>query len=373
MSRNTIATSPRWVVKVGSALVTADGRGLDHARIESWVAQIAGLRAAGKEVVVVSSGAVAEGLSRLGWTQRPKTLSRLQAAASVGQMGLVEAYERCFQTHGLRTAQVLLTHEDVADRNRYLNARGTLLTLLQLGVIPIVNENDAVATQEIRLGDNDTLAALTANLIEAQTLVILTDQAGMFQSDPRNNPDAKLIEQGRSDDPALLAMAGGGAGALGRGGMRTKVLAAQQAARSGASTIIADGRINDILEKIAQGQVVGTLLEPGKQKLAARKRWISGQRRVRGSVTVDAGAAKVLRTSGRSLLPVGISAVEGDFQRGDLVACFDPEGAEIARGLANYAARDLHVIKGKSSEQINAELGHAVEPEFLHRDNMVLL
>lgn len=377
MSRSLLKNSRRWVVKVGSALVTAQGRGLDHARIASWVAQIAQIhgfaQANGREIVVVSSGAVAEGMARLGWPQRPKALSELQAAASVGQMGLVEAYERCFQKHDLRTAQVLLTHEDVADRSRYLNARNTLLALLKLGVVPIVNENDAVATEEIRLGDNDTLAALTVNLIEADVLIILTDQTGMFDDDPRANPSAKLISERPVDDETLLAMAGGGTGALGRGGMRTKVLAAQQAAHSGASTIIADGRIDGVLNAIAAGEPIGTLLTAGEQKLAARKRWIAGQRRVRGRVSVDEGAARVLRQSGRSLLPVGITEVGGEFRRGDLVACYDPAGNELARGLANYDARDLRDVVGKSSEAINSQLGYVAPPEFLHRDNLILL
>ncbi len=373
MSRKLLTNSRRWVVKVGSALVTAEGRGLDHARIQSWVSQIAQIRASGREVVVVSSGAVAEGMARLGWSQRPKALNELQAAASVGQMGLIEAYEGCFQKHDLRTAQVLLTHEDVANRSRYLNARSTLLTLLKLGVIPVVNENDAVATEEIRLGDNDTLAALTVNLIEADVLVILTDQAGMFDADPRSNPEAQLIAECNSDDSKLLDMAGGGSGALGRGGMRTKVLAAQQAARAGAATVIADGRVEGILNAIAGGEPVGTLLIAGEQKLGARKRWIAGQRRIQGQVSVDAGAASVLRQSGRSLLPVGITQVNGEFRRGDLVGCFDPDGTELARGLANYDARDLRAIAGKSSEEINTILGYVAQPEFLHRDNMVLL
>ena len=372
MSRSGLAAGRRWVVKVGSALVTAEGRGLDHARIRTWVAQLAALREAGHEVVVVSSGAVAEGLARLGWSQRPRALNQLQAAASIGQMGLVEAYERCFQQHGLRTAQVLLTHEDVARRDRYLNARSTLLTLLKLGVVPVVNENDAVATDEIRLGDNDTLAALTVNLVEADALIILTDQAGMYEQDPRSHPDAALIDERACDDPELIGMAGGSGGALGRGGMRTKVLAARQAARSGAATVIADGRVDDVLLRLVDGQPLGTLLTPGGRRLGARKRWIAGQRRVAGSVTVDAGAAKVLRQAGRSLLPIGITGCTGAFKRGDLVACLAPDGEELARGLANYAAGELEKIMGLPSDDIPAALGYAGEPEFLHRDNLVL-
>lgn len=371
--RQRVGASRRWVVKVGSSLVTNDGRGLDHARIADWVAQIAALAGQGYQIVVVSSGAVAEGLVRLGWQRRPDTLNGLQAAASVGQMGLVEAYEREFQRHGLRTAQVLLTHEEVADRRRYLNARGTLLTLLDLGVIPVVNENDVVATDEIRLGDNDTLAALTVNLVDADLLVILTDQAGMFDADPRGNPDASLIDTQRADDPALLSMAGGGSGALGRGGMRTKVQAAQQAARSGAHTLIADGRSEAVLGRIAAGESLGTLLTAGERKLAARKRWIAGHRQTRGRVHVDAGAARVLRQSGRSLLPIGITRVEGEFRRGDIVVCVDAEGRDIARGMANYDAAEVARLAGRPSENIIDILGYAGDPEFLHRDNLVLI
>lgn len=373
MDRKKLGTSRRWVVKIGSSLLTAAGRGLDHDRIAGWVTQVAALRNEGREIAVVSSGAVAEGLVRLGWKNRPQALNQLQAAASVGQMGLVEAYERQFQRHGLRTAQVLLTHDEVSSRRRYLNARSTLLTLLQLGVIPVVNENDAVATEEIRLGDNDTLAAMTVNLIEADLLVILTDQAGMYEADPRHDPDAELIDTRAADDPELARMAGGGAGDLGRGGMRTKVEAAKQAARSGAATIIADGRADDILRRIAEGERLGTLLTPGEQKVAARKRWIASQLQTRGRVRLDAGAARALRESGRSLLPIGITAVEGDFRRGDIVACIDPDGREIARGMANYDAREARALAGKNSDEIGSVLGYAGEPEFIHRDNSVIL
>lgn len=372
-NRNKWTDGNRWVVKIGSSLLTDNGRGLDRRRIADWVAQIASMRARGREVVVVSSGAVAEGMARLGWKQRPTVLNRLQAAASVGQMGLIEAYERCFEMHGLRTAQVLFTHEDVANRQRYLNARSTLRTLLELGVIPIVNENDTVATQEIQLGDNDTLAALTANLIEASVLVILTDQDGLYTSDPRTHADAELIVSRPADDPALQEMAAGGSGVLGRGGMRTKVAASVQAARSGAATIIANGRVENVLTNIAAGGQCGTLLTPGERRLSARKRWLAGQRRVRGTVHVDAGAARVLRQAGRSLLPVGVTMVAGDFKRGDLVACVDPQGMELAHGVANYDAAEARQLAGQPSEQIAALLGYAGEEEFIHRDNMVLL
>lgn len=363
----------RWVVKIGSALLTADGRGLDRTRLANWAGQIADLHRRGCQVVLVSSGAVAEGLVRLGWRERPVALNALQAAASVGQAGLVEAYNRCFEVHGLHTAQVLLTHDDVANRARYLNARSTLLTLLGMNVIPIVNENDAIATDEIRVGDNDTMAALTVNLLGADGLIILTDQAGVFEADPRQVPNAKRIEQREAHDPSLLAVAGDSGGALGRGGMRTKIMAARQAADSAAVTVIADGLEPDVLGRITRGEPIGTLLTVGPDsRRAARKNWIAGQRRVRGRVRIDAGAVKVLRESGRSLLPIGIVDVQGDFRRGDLVACIDADGREIAQGLANYDAREARLLSGQSSERISDILGYGGEPEFIHRNNLAV-
>ncbi|MES1948340.1 glutamate 5-kinase [Salinisphaera sp. C84B14] len=372
-TREDLAGARRWVVKIGSALLTADGRGLDRERLAGWAAQIAALQKSGCQVVLVSSGAVAEGLVRLGWSKRPSSLSAVQAAASVGQAGLVEAYSRCFETHGLRTAQVLLTHEDVSDRRRYLNARSTLMTLLGLGVVPIVNENDAIATDEIRVGDNDTMAALAVNLLDADGLIILTDQSGVYDADPRQVPDAKRIGECDAHDAALLAAAAGTGGALGRGGMRTKVLAARQAADSGAATIIADGLAPDVLARIMGGESIGTLLTPGQgARRAARKNWIAGQRQVRGSVHLDAGAVNVLRSAGRSLLPIGITAVDGNFRRGDLVACIGPAGEEIAQGLANYDAKEVRQLVGQSSDQIEALLGYGGDAEFIHRNNLVL-
>jgi glutamate 5-kinase len=371
ITREQLPGARRWVVKIGSALLTADGRGLDRARLTNWAAQIAVLNQRGMQVVLVSSGAVAEGLVRLGWRERPAAANALQAAASVGQAGLVEAYNRCFQSHGLHTAQVLLTHDDVAYRQRYLNARSTLLTLLGMNVIPIVNENDAIMTNEIRVGDNDTMAALAVNLLDADGLIILTDQAGVFDADPRQVPGARLIDQRSAHDPALLAVAGTSGGMLGRGGMRTKIMAARQAADSAAVTVIANGLTPHVLERITAGQRVGTLLTAGARR-AARKNWIAGQRRVRGRVHIDAGAAKVLRESGRSLLPVGMTRVDGDFRRGDLVACIDAGGAEIARGLANYDTREARLLCGQPSERISEVLGYGGEPEFIHRDNLAL-
>lgn len=367
------ASCRRWVVKIGSSLLTNDGQGLAVEAIGGWVEQIAALRQAGREILLVSSGAVAEGMTRLGWTRRPHALHELQAAAAVGQMGLVQAYESRFQNYGLHTAQVLLTHEDMANRQRYLNARSTLRTLLGLGVIPVVNENDTVTTEEIRLGDNDTLAALVTNLIEADLLVLLTDQGGMYEADPRRDPDARLIDEADADDVSLETMAAGSGGALGRGGMQTKLGAARRAARSGAMTVIAPGRAPDILKRIAAGEPLGTRLYPSSAPLAARKRWLAGQLQVRGRLQLDAGATQVLCGAGRSLLPVGVSGVEGQFERGDLVACLGADGREIARGLVNYGAAEARRIIGKPSSRIEELLGYVDEPELIHRDNLVLI
>ncbi len=362
----------RWVIKIGSSLLTNDGQGLAIDAIDSWVEQMAALRAAGHEVLLVSSGAVAEGMTRLGWTRRPHALHDLQAAAAVGQMGLIQAYESRFKTYGLHTAQVLLTHEDLANRQRYLNARSTLRTLLALGVIPVVNENDTVTTEEIRFGDNDTLAALVANLVEADLLIFLTDQQGMFDSDPRSNPAAGLISEAQADDLSLETMAAATGGALGRGGMLTKVRAARRAARSGALTMIVPGRDDNVLQRIAADDTLGTRLYPTREPLAARKQWLAGQLQVRGRLQLDEGASRVLHTSGSSLLPVGVVAVEGHFDRGDLVACIDPDGREIARGLVNYNTADAARIAGQASNRIEELLGYIDEPELIHRDNLVL-
>ncbi len=362
----------RWIVKIGSALLTNDGRGLDRDAIGAWAAQIAGLRQQGLDVVLVSSGAVAEGMGRLGWRKRPHALHELQAAAAVGQMGLIQTYESAFQRFGLHTAQILLTHEDLADRQRYLNARSTLLTLLGLGVIPVINENDTVATDEIRFGDNDTLAALVANLVEADLLVILTDQQGMYDRDPRGDAGAVLLHEVRAGAPELEAMAGSTGGSLGRGGMLTKVRAAARAARSGAATLIASGREAEVLARLAQGERIGTLFGAAQEKLAARKQWLDGQLQLRGRLWLDVGAARVLRHEGRSLLPIGVTRIEGEFLRGEMVACLDPEGGLIARGLVNYAAGDAQRIIGQPSERIEAILGYVDEPELIHRDNLVL-
>ncbi|MDO9372127.1 MAG: glutamate 5-kinase, partial [Gammaproteobacteria bacterium] len=341
--------------------------------ISAWVEQMVALRQDGVELVLVSSGAVAEGMKRLGWAQRPTALHELQAAAAVGQMGLVQAYESCFQRHGMHTAQILLTHDDLSNRKRYLNARSTLHTLLKLGAVPVVNENDTVATEEIRLGDNDTLAALVTNLVEAELLVILTDQAGMYDADPRANPQATLLHEWRAGDVQLESMAGGGSGTLGRGGMLTKVRAAAQAGRSGASTIIAPGREAEVLLRIAQGEEIGTLLYSSEEPVAARKQWLAGQLQLRGRLTLDAGAAKVLREAGKSLLPVGVIAVEGEFARGEAVACVDADGKEIARGLVNYSADEARKIMRQPSDKIEELLGYVDEPELIHRDNLVLV
>ncbi len=367
-----ISDCQRWIIKIGSALLTNGGQGLAVEAIDAWVEQIAALRQGGREVLLVSSGAVAEGLTRLGWTRRPHALHKLQAAAAIGQMGLVQAYESRFQKYGLHTAQVLLTHEDLADRQRYLNARSTLNTLLDLGVIPIVNENDTVATEEIRLGDNDTLAALVANLVEADLLVLLTDQQGLLDADPRSNPDARLIPEALAGDIALEKMALGSGGALGRGGMLTKVRAAARAARSGTMTLIASGNEHNILQRLAADEKLGTRLMPASGAVAARKQWLAGQLRVRGRLTLDDGAVNVLRSAGSSLLPVGVTRVEGEFDRGDLVVCLDPAGEEVARGLVNYNAAESKQIIGQPSSRIEELLGYIDEMELIHRDNLVL-
>jgi len=372
--REKLGKSRRWVVKVGSSLLTADGQGLDRQLIASWTEQIAALRQAGVELVLVSSGAVSEGMVRMGWHQRPHALHDLQAAAAIGQMGLIQTYESSFKSHHLHTAQILLTHEDLSDRQRYLNARSTLSTLLRLGVIPIVNENDTVACQELRFGDNDTLAGLVANLIEAELLVILTDQPGMYEQDPRANPDTPLIREARADDVSLEQMAsGGGVGRLGSGGMLTKVTAARRAARSGTATIIAAGREPDILRIIAAGAETGTLIVPATAPLAARKQWLASRLQARGTLTLDEGAVKVLTESGRSLLAVGVTAVSGNFRRGDLVSCISGGGREVARGLVNYDAAEAGRIAGQPSDRIEALLGYVDEPELIHRDNLVLV
>ncbi|KFI21282.1 glutamate 5-kinase [Nitrosococcus oceani] len=371
--RSDLKATRRWVVKVGSALLTANGRGLDTGCIQELASHIARLRNKGYTIVLVSSGSVAAGMERLGWRRRPRALYELQAAAAVGQMGLIQAYESQFQHHNQHTAQILLTHEDLANRSRYLNARSTLRTLLRLGVVPIVNENDTVATEEIRFGDNDTLSALVANLVEAELLVILTDQAGLFDADPRHYPNANFISEAAANKTELDGMADSRAGALGRGGMITKIRAARRAARSGAITIIASGKEPKILQRIASGETVGTLLWPDRQPLAARKQWLAGQLQTKGRLWLDTGAVKVVREAGRSLLPIGVLACEGNFARGEVVSCLDSDAREIACGLVNYNAEETRRILGHSSHQIEQILGYVDEEELIHRDNLVLL
>jgi glutamate 5-kinase len=368
-----VAVATTLVVKVGSSLVTNSGQGLDAAAIARWAAQIAQLRALGKRCVLVSSGAIAEGLQRLGWKRRPQAMHELQAAAAVGQMGLAQCYETSFRAHGLKTAQVLLTHADMADRQRYLNARSTLRTLLELGVIPVINENDTVVTDEIKFGDNDTLGALVANLVEADALIILTDQAGLYGADPRKFPDAKLIEEREAGDAALESMAGGTGSAFARGGMLTKVLAAKRAARSGAHTVIASGHEPDVLLRIARGERVGTLLTARTLPIAAKKQWLADHLTLGGRLKLDAGAVKALSSGGRSLLPIGVVDVSGEFERGAVVACDDPQGREVARGLANYSAAETRLIMKRPSSEIESILGYVDEPELIHRDNLVML
>jgi glutamate 5-kinase len=362
----------RIVVKVGSSLVTNEGRGLDEQAIGEWCRQLSALVRDGRELIMVSSGAIAEGMKRLGWQQRPHALNELQAAAAVGQMGLAQMYETQLRHNGLGSAQVLLTHADLADRERYLNARSTLLTLLSHGVLPVINENDTVVNDEIKFGDNDTLGALVANLVEADALIILTDQKGLYSADPRVDPTATFVHTARAGDAQLEAMAGGAGSSIGKGGMITKILAAKRAAGSGASTVIAWGRESDVLLRLTKGEAIGTLLVAPTQKQQARKQWMADHLQLRGAITVDKGAVDKVRQEGKSLLPIGMTAVEGEFSRGEVIAILDPQGVEIARGLANYASAEARLLCRKPSGEIEASLGYIAEPEMVHRDNLVL-
>jgi glutamate 5-kinase len=367
-----LADARRVVVKVGSSLVTNDGRGLDLEAIARWADQIAALRRLGKQALLVSSGAIAEGMQRLGWSERPKQVHSLQAAAAVGQMGLAQAYESSFRERGLHSAQVLLTHADLADRARYLNARSTLFTLLGLGVVPVINENDTVVTDEIKFGDNDTLGALVTNLVEADVLVILTDQAGLYSGDPRRDPGATLIGEAQAGDPHLETIAGGAGSDIARGGMITKVLAARRAARSGAHTVIASGREPDVLVRLARGERVGTLLVAAVPVLTARKQWLADHLQLKGRIVIDAGAARAVARDGKSLLPIGVVDVQGEFARGDVIACLGPDGREVARGLVNYSSAETRQIARRPTSEIESVLGFIEEPELIHRDNLVL-
>jgi glutamate 5-kinase len=373
VSRKNFHHAKRVVIKIGSSLLTAGGQGLNKPAIENWVAQMAALRQQGIEVVLVSSGAVAEGMARLGLKVRPKTLHELQAAAAVGQMGLVREFEHKFQQYGLHAAQILLTHDDLSDRQRYLNARSTLLTLLEFGVIPVINENDTVATDEIRFGDNDTLGALVANLVDADLLLLLTDQIGLFDDNPSLNPKAKLIESAGVNDKLLDEVAGESLSGLGRGGMFTKVRAARLASRSGAATVIVSGHLQQVISAVINGENLGTYLIPNIAPLAARKQWLAGQLQIKGRLLLDDGAVKVLQEQGKSLLAVGVKIVEGRFERGDLVVCADLSGREIARGLVNYGMSDCVKIAGKPSSEFETILGYADDAELIHRDNLVVV
>ncbi|MDQ7072666.1 MAG: glutamate 5-kinase [Gammaproteobacteria bacterium] len=367
-----LVNTKRWVIKIGSALLTRVGEGLDRDRIRWLTGEIALLRKQGKEIVLVTSGSVAAGMQELGWSERPHALHQLQAAASVGQMGLIQAYATECKKHDIHTAQILLTHSDLSDRGRYLNARSALHSLLELGVLPVVNENDTIATEEIRFGDNDTLAAMTANLVEADVLIILTDQDGLFDSDPRKNPNARMIAASAASNPALDDMAGEGVGSLGRGGMATKLLAARRAARSGAATVIVSGKEPESLRLLANGVGIGTLLWPDNEPMTARQQWLLGHN-PKGMITLDDGAVNVIRQQGRSILSVGVVHVEGDFTRGELVVCRDLSGNEVARGLVNYNADEARQIMGHASKDIESLLGYLDEPELIHRDNLVVL
>lgn len=373
MSRTDFSKARRIVVKIGSSLLTAGGQGLNKPAIAAWVGQMANIRSQNNEVLLVSSGSVAEGMSRMGLKQRPKTLHELQAAASIGQMGLVKTFEDNFQKHKLHSAQVLLTHDDLSNRQRYLNARSTLLTLLDFGVVPVINENDAVATDEIRFGDNDTLAALVANLVEADLLILLTDQSGLFDSDPGINPDAQLISSASVNDSLLDEVAGESRSGLGRGGMYTKVRAARLAARSGAATVIVSGSIENVISSVISGDKIGTYLIPDIAPLAARKQWLAGQLKIKGELVLDNGAVNSLRNAGKSLLAVGVKSTRGKFNRGDLVCCFAENGEEVARGLVNYGSKDASKITGKASTEFEKILGYADDAELIHRDNLVVI
>lgn len=370
--RTVISNAKRWVIKIGSSLLTANGQGLDPQAMLSWVEQMSVLRHKGIELVLVSSGAVAAGMTKLGWQTRPKEMHQLQAAAAVGQMRLVQAWENCFDQFQCQAAQILLTHDDLSDRKRYLNAKSTLRALIDLAIIPVINENDTVVTDEIKFGDNDTLAALVANLVEADLLVILTDKDGMFDADPTTNPQAQLIYQALANDAHLDEVAGGAGSELGKGGMQTKLRAARFAARSGANTIIVGGKIPQVLIALQMGQKLGTLLTPDHSPLAARKQWLAGQLQIKGTITLDQGAIQALATQHRSLLPVGVKKVQGNFRRGEMVACVNSTGKEIARGLINYDANETKKIIGHSSEEIEKKLGYSNEPELIHKDNLVI-
>lgn len=365
--------SRRIVIKVGSSLVTNQGQGLDHTTLTCLAEQIAKLKQAKKEVVLVSSGAIAEGMQRLSWKKRPHALYKLQAAAAVGQMGLIQAYESCFRNYELQTAQLLLTHEDLSNRKRYLNARSTLTTLLRMNVVPIINENDSIATEEIRFGDNDTLAALVTNLIEADVLVILTDQAGLFTADPRIDAQAKLLNEAMVEDPAIELMASNVGSIIGRGGMLTKISAAKRAARSGAHTVIASGHEANVLVRLIQGEAIGTQLMTKTLKVTARKQWLANHLQTHGKITLDEGAVKALTVEGKSLLPIGVTNATGNFERGEVVNCIDLEGREIARGLVNYSAMETQKILRCPSSEIESILGYVDELELIHRNNLVLL
>lgn len=372
IGRHQLAHSKRWVIKIGSALLTNDGKGLNRKAMRQWVEQMVWLRRQGVEVVIVSSGSVAEGMLRMGWKSRPKELNKLQAAAATGQMGLIQAYESKFAKHAIHTAQILLTHDDLSNRNRYLNAAGTVEALLESGVIPIINENDTVVTDEIKFGDNDTLAALTANLVSADVLVILTDQKGLYDDNPRTNPNAKLLSEVEVSRKDIEAMASPEGGVLGKGGMYTKVMAAKRAARSGTATIIASGKAPDILPKLFNGEDHGSLLIPDLEPMTARKQWLAGHLQVKGQLLLDDGAVKVLAQSGKSLLPVGVVESKGHYQRGDMVVCISQSGKEVARGLVNYSHQEVEKIKGLSSNQMFDILGFEGDESLIHCDNMVL-
>jgi glutamate 5-kinase len=362
----------RVVVKVGSGLVADPVRGPDPARIGPLAAELAAMMADAAEVALVTSGAIAAGSARLGLGERPRSIPEKQAAAAVGQAALMWQYEQACAAHGVRVAQVLLTQEDVADRARYLNARNALLTLLGFRVLPVINENDTVAVEAIKLGDNDNLAALVAALIDADLLVLLSDTDGLYTGDPRRDPAARRIDRVESITPEMEALAGAG-GPLGTGGMVTKLQAAQKAMAAGIPMIIADGRRRGVLRALLRGERVGTYFQPRTDRLAARKRWIAFALPVQGTIQVDAGARRALVERGKSLLPSGVVEVRGQFAAGDLVGVHDAQGREFARGLVSCDARELALLRGAKTADIERLLGYRVTDEVIHRDNLVIL
>ncbi len=361
----------RIVVKIGSSLLTANGQGLDLEAISHWAKQIVDLHHAGHEMILVTSGAVAEGMVRMKLPHRPTDLPSLQACAAIGQMGLIQTWSSVLDRHHIKTAQVLLTHDDLTDRRRYLNSCDALQQLIDWHVIPVINENDTVSTDEIRFGDNDTLAAMVAGQVHADLLIILTDQQGMFDADPRSNPEAKLLSTVRALDETLFEMAGG-SGTLGTGGMLTKVRAARLAAKSGCPTLIASGESDRVLARLMAGELLGTLFITDDDRMTAHQQWLAAHLQTAGRLVIDDGAVNAIKTQHRSLLPVGVKAIEGHFDRGDVVECVDRQGKRIAVGRVNFSSRSAELVKGLASDKVYQVLGEARSLEMIHRNHMAI-